>query len=51
MAAVVAATLTTIEILGLIGITTAQATNAIRDDMLTEPEGIGHLNHEDAEGI
>ena len=51
MAAVVAATLTTIEILGLIGITTAQATNAIRDDMLTEPEGIGHLNDEDAEGI
>ena len=49
MAAVIAATLTTIEILGLIGITSA--TNAIRDDMLTEPEGIGHLNDEDAKGI
>ena len=35
----------------MLGINTQVAKNVIQEDMLTEPEGIGHLNDEDAEGI
>ena len=35
----------------MLGINTQGARNGIQEDMLTEPEGIGHLNDEDAEGI
>ena len=34
----------------MLGINTQGAVNGIQEDMLTEPEGIGHLNDEDAEG-
>ena len=39
------------QILRLLGINTQGARNSIQEDMLTEPEGIRHLNDEDAEGI
>ena len=35
----------------MLGINTQGERNGIQEDMLTEPEGIGHLNDEDAEGI
>ena len=35
----------------MLGINTQVARNVIQEDMLTEPEGIGHLNDEDAEGF
>jgi len=44
-------TLTTIEILTMIGIGQENTQEGIREDMMTEPEGIGHLIDEDAEGI
>ena len=39
------------EILTMLGINTQGARNGIQEYMLTEPEGIRHLNDEDAEGI
>ena len=35
----------------MFGINTQGARNGTQEDMLTEPEEIRHLNHEDAEGI
>ena len=44
--------LTTIEILTVLGIINeVLAKDVIYDDMMTDPEGIVHLNVEDAEGI
>ena len=43
--------LTTIEILAVLGINEFLARDRICDDMMIDPEGIGHLNVEDAEGI
>ena len=45
------APLNTIQLLNIIGITNEDATDGIIDDMLTDPEGIGHLIDENAEGI
>ena len=42
---------TTDKILTMLGINTQGARNGIQEGMLTEPEGIGHINGEDAEGI
>ena len=42
---------TTDKILIVLDISTQWARNSIQEDMLMEPEGIGHLNDEDAEGI
>ena len=39
------------EILTMLGIKTKGARNSIQKDMLTEPEGIGHINDEYAEEI
>ena len=39
------------EILTMLGINTQGSRNGIQEDMLTEPEGIIHLNDEDVEGI
>ena len=36
------------EILTMLGINTQGARKGIQGDMLAEPEGIGHLNDEDA---
>ena len=38
------------EILTILGINTQEARNGIQEDILMEPEGIGHLNDGDAEG-
>ena len=37
--------------LTMLGINTQGSINCIQEDMLTEPEGIKHLDDEDAEGI
>ena len=42
---------TTEDILTMLVINTQGARNGIQEDMLTEPEGIRHLNDEDAEVI
>ena len=42
---------TTDKILTMLGINTQGAKNGIQEGMLTEPERIGHINGEDAEGI
>ena len=42
---------TTEKILIMLGINTQGAKNGIQEDMLTETEGIGHLNDKDAERI
>ena len=39
------------KILTMLVINTQGARNAIQEDMLTEPEVIGHINDEDAKGI
>ena len=44
-------TLTTIDILKILGINEIIARERICNDMMTDPEGIVHLNVEDAEGI
>lgn len=46
-----AAPLDTIQLLTMCGINSEEARNGIRDDMMTAPGGIGHLNEEDADGI
>ena len=43
--------LNTLDILTMCGINTAAARTGIRDDMMTDPEGISHLTGEDVEGI
>ena len=43
--------LTTINILTMLGINKVLLRNGICDDTMTDPEGIGHLNVEDEEGI
>ena len=35
----------------MLGINTQEEENWIQEDMLPEPEAIGHLNDDDAEGI
>ena len=42
---------TTIQILTWCGIAIAGARNGLQEDMLSQPEGIGHLNDETAKGI
>ena len=44
-------TLTTIDILKILGINEIIARERICNDMMTDPEGIGYLNVEDAEGL
>ena len=39
------------EILIILGINTQGSRKGIQEDILTEPEGIRHLNDEDVEGI